>query len=33
MFYVDQETYTSTPPQRRFRFIIDSVVPWNAAGW
>lgn len=29
MFYVDQETYASTPPQRRFRFIIDSLVPWN----
>ena len=29
MFYVDQETFSSTPPQRRFRFIIDSVVPWN----
>jgi len=29
MFYVDQETYSSTPPQRRFRFIIDSLVPWN----
>ena len=29
MFYVDQEAYASTPPQRRLRFIIDSIVPWN----
>lgn len=28
-FYVDQESYAGAPPQRRFRFVIDSIVPWS----
>lgn len=29
IFYIDHDTFVTLPPQRRYRYLIDSLVPWN----
>lgn len=29
IFYIDHEKFVRMPQQRRYRFLIDSLVPWN----
>ena len=29
IFYVDHDAFVALPQQRRYRYLIDSLVPWN----
>lgn len=29
IFYVDRDAFIALPQQRRYRYLIDSIVPWN----